>query len=549
VTAPTATASRPAPPGSRETTTPQPSHASTAAPTVAPTPASTATTTTATPGPEQLAAANQPQLAAALATKALPANLQPSVRNAHNDVPGVDHDGCSLDAAVTKPGVCTFGDPNSSTIIVLFGDSHAAQWFPALEQLATQHHWRLEVMTKKGCPTAAISVFSPMVDRELNECDAWRVNVAQRVAIERPALMVMSSFRYREQMGAWAGVDPNEAWQRGLTTTLDTFTPLAKKVLVLGDTPTPKSDVPSCVASHTKNVETCAAARADAVRDDRLQIERDVATAHGDAFVPTSDWLCTDTACPVIVGNVLVYRDSNHLTATAAAWLAPYLDAALTPLLAPPAPPPVPKPAAPAAPAPARTTPTPATTAAPAAPSPCAVSFVSDSVGLGILRNGLGDALGGNGCQLVWEKAQGGQPIDVGASALAGGNAAPSNVALVMLGFHNARTEVGSGRFPSRIDAVVKAAGNRLVIWPLLASTRVCTTGYKQALATADQSLRDAQKQYPNLVVVDYPAFLAAHPEYANTDSCPHLVASGYRATAAWLAAEVRRVVDAHARH
>jgi hypothetical protein len=45
--------------------------------------------------------------------------------------------------------------------------------------------------------------------------------------------------------------------------------------------------------------------------------------------------------------------------------------------------------------------------------------------------------------------------------------------------------------------------------------------------------------------VVDYPTFLAGHPEYANTDSCPHLLASGYRATATWLAAEVRRAVDA----
>jgi peptidoglycan/LPS O-acetylase OafA/YrhL len=290
-------------------------------------------TTAVRPGPDELAAVNAPELAASVLTEALPANVRPSVRSARTDVPDVDHDGCNLDAAVTVPGPCTFGDPASAISIVLFGDSHAAQWFPALDLLSSEHGWRLEVMTKKGCPSADISVFSPMVNRELHECDAWRVNVADRLAAEHPTLVIMSSFRYRRQMGPWAAVDPNDAWRQGLTRTLDTMAPLAARVLVLGDTPTPASDVPSCVSAHLAHVSACAAARSDAVRDDRLQIEREVAAAHGAAFVSTSDWLCSSTACPVVVGDVFVYRDNNHITATAAEWLAPFVDAAVVPLV------------------------------------------------------------------------------------------------------------------------------------------------------------------------------------------------------------------------
>ena len=36
----------------------------------------------------------------------------------------------------------------------------------------------------------------------------------------------------------------------------------------------------------------------------------------------------------MIVGDVLVYRDANHITATAATWLAPYLRVATAPLVA-----------------------------------------------------------------------------------------------------------------------------------------------------------------------------------------------------------------------
>ena len=131
-----------------------------------------------------------------------------------------------------------------------------------------------------------------------------------------------------------------------------------------------------------------------------------------------------------------------------------------------------------------------------------------------------------------------------GAALLAGGDGAATNVAVIVLGFHNTRSEVAAGGFAARIDAVMGAAGDRLVVWALLAGTAECSASYQQALSAADDELRAAQQRWPRLELVDYPTFLAAHPEYSNHD-CPHLVAAGYQAVANWLAGEVRRVVDA----
>ena len=280
----------------------------------------------------QLAAANAAQLANSVLTTQVPSNLRPSVGRASGDLPTIYTNGCHLDAAVTTPPPCVFGDTASSTTIALFGDSHAAQWFPALNDIATRHHWRLLVLTKKGCPTAEIDVFSPMVNRQLTECGPWRENVAARLAAEHPALIVMSSYRYR-QTGASANIEPNQAWRDGLTVTMERLRPLAPQMLVLGDTPTPARNVPSCLSGHLTSVSACNNTRAVAVRTDRMAVEQEVATAHDAVYVPTADWLCASDACPVVVGDVLVYRDDNHITATAASWLAPFVEAAMVPLV------------------------------------------------------------------------------------------------------------------------------------------------------------------------------------------------------------------------
>ena len=74
-------------------------------------------------------------------------------------------------------------------------------------------------------------------------------------------------------------------------------------------------------------------ARADAVRPERISGEVAAARAHGATFVDTTDWFCTPTSCPAVIGDLLVLRDETHLTPPMAEFLAPLLDAALAPLL------------------------------------------------------------------------------------------------------------------------------------------------------------------------------------------------------------------------
>jgi hypothetical protein len=277
-----------------------------------------------------LVAANDVVLAQSVLIQDVPANLRPTLAAAAADKPSIYHDGCMLSDGQSTPPECMYGDPASATDVVLFGDSHAAQWFPALQHIAEVHHWRLEVLTKKGCPTADIRIKQRSLDAE---CVRWRANVAQRLATERPSLIIMSASRY-EPGGPAAGLDPIVALRAGLEATLQSLRPTAQHLLVLGDTPTPLGYTPACIAAHVRSVARCMATRADAVDPPRMGVENDLARLHDAVFAGTSDWLCAQTSCPVILGDVLLYRDNSHLTTTASLLFAPYLEATVTPLVA-----------------------------------------------------------------------------------------------------------------------------------------------------------------------------------------------------------------------
>ena len=51
------------------------------------------------------------------------------------------------------------------------------------------------------------------------------------------------------------------------------------------------------------------------------------------SWVDVAPWACTST-CAAVVGDLLVLRDDNHLTASYVRWLTPVVEAAVTEAMA-----------------------------------------------------------------------------------------------------------------------------------------------------------------------------------------------------------------------
>ncbi|MGO1317214.1 MAG: acyltransferase family protein [Cellulomonadaceae bacterium] len=288
---------------------------------------------------EGAAVAAQPPSTTVRGADVVPANLTPSLADAASDVPVIYADGCHRDDTSTDASGCLVGqgraDDGSVPRVALFGDSHAAQWFPALAVLAEAGEIVLDSNTKNSCPPAAVPVVIDGVP--YTSCDTWRDGVLERFAGDPPDVVVLAG--YARSPYLTGAPDMATAWADGLTRTIAAL-PASTHVVVLTDTPVMAENPALCLSAHLDDAGACGRARAGALDPAVRVAESDAARAGGARFADLSDYLCSPEQCPAVIGADLVYRDAHHLSATYAAALAPAVRAAVLGAALPPEGPP-----------------------------------------------------------------------------------------------------------------------------------------------------------------------------------------------------------------
>ena len=94
---------------------------------------------------------------------------------------------------------------------------------------------------------------------------------------------------------------------------------------VLTDVPRPPKDIPSCVSGAMRRLRRCAFARGPALAN-AFAIRDAVARVPGIETVDVTDRFCLPDLCSAVVGDVLVYRNSGHVTASYMKTLGPWLE-------------------------------------------------------------------------------------------------------------------------------------------------------------------------------------------------------------------------------
>jgi peptidoglycan/LPS O-acetylase OafA/YrhL len=263
----------------------------------------------------------------AMSATGLPSNLTPSLQRAASDMPRIYSNGCHASFSAIRPQKCVFGDLTSSTVVGLYGDSHAAQWFPTFEKIAKERGWKFITYTKRGCPPAEIPTYSKVLGKNYKECVPWRKNVMKQMKADGVQIVFIAHFNRLLSESTRVPMWQKE-WRVGLQATIDTLKTEGITPVLMEDTPYPGQDVPTCLSRHYTNVQLCTPAIRVAYRDDMQQMlqDFDAAKVH---VLWTRQWFCTTGGCPTVAGNILVYRDDNHMSVTFASFIAPLVDTAI----------------------------------------------------------------------------------------------------------------------------------------------------------------------------------------------------------------------------
>ncbi|MFI1753728.1 acyltransferase family protein [Streptomyces sp. NPDC020571] len=259
---------------------------------------------------------------------ALPSNLATALTRVKSSRSALYRDGCHVDRAATRPLPCVYGDRTSSRTVVLFGDSHAAQWFPALRRLAVARGWRLVPLTKASCKVADVTIVN--LHKPYTACDTWRSHALERIRALRPALVLASSSDAGDP--ARPAADPLRQWTTGFEHTFRALRGSGARVAALLDTPWPKGDPIDCAARNSLQLRACAHHLPQATRDaTRGRAVRAAASVTGTTVIDPTPWVCAPRTgvCPVVVADTAVHRDDSHLSEAYAEALTPLLAAQL----------------------------------------------------------------------------------------------------------------------------------------------------------------------------------------------------------------------------
>jgi hypothetical protein len=219
--------------------------------------------------------------------------------------------GCTARHLETEQSLCSLGDPGGRTTVVVFGDSHAKMWMPALNRYVKARHVRMIPLVKLGCAPYEIPPDGTPFGQS---CAAYRSWALDQIRAIRPDLVLVSA----ESPKVDATSDNVRMWQQAVEGLVARLDPLTPRIRVIGDVSQQKLLPPECLSSRSSTMATCTArVSRRIVAFDRAASK--AASAQGVPYVDVLDLVCVEGLCPMVADGIPIFRDQNHVTRTWAA--------------------------------------------------------------------------------------------------------------------------------------------------------------------------------------------------------------------------------------
>jgi peptidoglycan/LPS O-acetylase OafA/YrhL len=226
---------------------------------------------------------------------------------------------CYSTGDTSRHEVCPLGDPRARRTVVVYGDSHAGMWLPALRELAEQGGYRVVPLIKIGC--GPFDVEQKVRGSSFPYCSAFRDWAVRRIEKLRPDTIVLA-YRGLLQVQPQPGQSKPDAWADGVFSSVRRLVRLAPTVKVLSDVTSRDFGPGDCLSDPDSSMAACTS-REQAWILKANRFTRRTVEPLGAEFLDITGLVCLGHRCPLVVDRFVTYRDASHVSVSWATRLAP----------------------------------------------------------------------------------------------------------------------------------------------------------------------------------------------------------------------------------
>ena len=232
-----------------------------------------------------------------------------NLASAREDYPTVYRNGCVQELSNPEVVLCTSGDTAGQKTMMLIGGSHTAHWFPAIDQIAKERGWKLVTALKDACRFTMVEAESAIGGPSCHDRNLSLMNLIKA----DPPEQVVTSSTVSDGGGEFTPDGYVDQWKN--------LQALGVDVVGIRDTPRWMRDPVDCLWAHSDEMSACFVEREKSLADSDPAAQRTDIPSNV-TLIDVVHLICDGGTCPATKGDMVVYWDLSHLSATFAKSLA-----------------------------------------------------------------------------------------------------------------------------------------------------------------------------------------------------------------------------------
>ena len=221
---------------------------------------------------------------------------------------------CNASEGMASTRICPVGAVRSRRTLVVYGDSRAGHWLPALDHFGRAHGYRVLPVIKYGCPPFHVPLIAP-AGSDFASCLEFHAWALEQIMGIGPDVVVLGA-----DANGWRGhvadsVDRPAVWAAEVARAVRNLRGLGATVVTIADIPVAPFEPEDCLTDPDSTLRGCLVLPTGGAAAANAETEVHGGAA-GAGHVDATPLICLRDRCPLVVARSVTYSDASHLSVT-----------------------------------------------------------------------------------------------------------------------------------------------------------------------------------------------------------------------------------------